>query len=58
MWVIFLIGAIITFFVAVMAAWIINRVLIGIKRDNYKYDLEVENDSKCKNIKDKGDQEE
>jgi hypothetical protein len=57
MWVIFLISAIAIFFVTVALSWVINKVLISMKRDNHKYELEISNDFEYKNNKTKGEEE-
>jgi hypothetical protein len=43
-------SAIVIFFVVVVLAWIVNKLLISMKRDNHKYELEINN------IKTKGEE--
>ena len=50
MWLIFLMSTVIIFFVAIVATWIINKLLISMKRENRKYELEISNDFEHKNI--------
>ena len=57
MWAIFLMSAIAIFFIVIVAAWIGNKLLISMKRDNHKYELEISNDFEHKNIKNKGEEE-
>ena len=57
MWAIFLISAIAIFFIVIVATWIANKLLISMKRDNHKYELEISNDFENKNIKTKGEEE-
>ena len=57
MWLIFLLSAIAIFFIVIVAAWIANKLLISMKRDNRKYELEISNDFEHKNIKTKGEEE-
>lgn len=56
MWVIFLVSFIVIFFVAIVTAWIGNKLLISMKRDNFKYELEIRDDFEHKNIKTKGEE--
>lgn len=56
MWAIFLISAIAIFFIVIAATWITNKLLISMKRDNHKYELEISNDLH-KNNKLKGEEE-
>ncbi len=57
MWTIFLMSAIAIFFIVIIATWIVNKLLISMKRDNHKYELEISNDFEHKNIKTKGEEE-
>lgn len=57
MFFIFLISVIAIFFIAVTLCWIANKLLISMKRDNRKYELEISNDFEHKNIKTKGEEE-
>lgn len=54
MWVVFLMSAIAIFFIVIAAAWIVNKLLISMKRDNHKYELEISNDFEYKT---KGEEE-
>jgi flagellar biogenesis protein FliO len=57
MWAIFLISVIAIFFIVIAAAWIVNKLLISMKRDNHKYELEISNDFEHKNNNTKGEEE-
>ena len=57
MWAIFLISAIAIFFVVIAMTWIANKLLISMKRDNHKYELEIRNDFEYKNNETKGEEE-
>lgn len=58
MWMIFLIVMIVIFFLVITAAWIINKLLISMQRDNHKYELEIRDDFEDKNKITKGEKEE
>ena len=53
MWMIFLTTMIVVFFVVIAATWLVNKILLGIKKDNYKYDLEI---NQGQNTKEKGEE--
>ena len=57
MWLIFLISMIAIFFITIILAWIVNKLLISMKRDNHKYELEINDDFEHKNINVKGEEE-
>lgn len=57
MWAIFLISVIAIFFITIALAWVANKLLVSMKRDNHKYELEISNDFEHKNIKTKGEEE-
>ena len=44
MWLIFIISAILVFCGVMMAFWITNKLLISMRRDNHKYELEIKNE--------------
>ena len=56
MWAIFLLSAIVIFFVVIALSWVANKLLISMKRDNHNYELEISNDLH-KNNKTKGEEE-
>ena len=58
MWLIFVISVICIFIATMFAIWITNKVLIKIKKDNHKYELEISNDFEHKNKNTKGEKEE
>lgn len=55
MFAIFIISFICIFCIAIGGAWIANKLLISMKRDNHKYELEIKND--FENRKTKGEKE-
>lgn len=57
MWFIFLVSFIGIFCAAMLAIWIANKLLISMKRDNHKYELEISNDFEHKNNNTKGEEE-
>ena len=46
MWLIFICSAICIFCATMLAIWLANKVLIGIKRDNHEYELELNNNKR------------
>ena len=57
MWAIFLISAIAIFFITIVLSWVVNKLLISMKRDNHNYELEINNDFEHKEINTKGEEE-
>ena len=51
MWLIFLLSVAVLFSVGMIGALIASRVILKIKRDEHKFDLEVRNDFKNNNTK-------
>jgi hypothetical protein len=57
MWLIFLVTVIGIFCAVMLAIWMANKLLISMKKDNHKYELEIRNDFEHKNKNTKGEEE-